>query len=392
MNIVFVNTYCGSVGGVEQNIADVVDGLRERGHQCTLVYRKESPNGAVAYRSRFNQTVACADDAGLTAELTRMINQRPPDAIYVHKVETVRPLIPLKGRVRLVRMFHDHDECCPRRHKYFAFSDKICNQPAGWRCWADLAFIERDLTKPTGIRLRNISTHALELRLNTELFDTALTASRFMSDELAMNGFSKNRIRCLPPCVRMSERQPVPAPDNHEILFVGQLIKGKGVDLLLEAVAKLQRPWHLTVAGDGNARCSLERRANELGISKQVLFAGWVRRDALDALYENCRILAVPSRWAEPFGMIGLEAMHRTRPVVGFAVGGIPDWLENSVNGFSVPEGDTEAFAQALDRLLSNIDLTRTMGLNGRHKLNSLFAYDGYIDKLLSILQGKEIM
>ncbi len=390
MKIVFVNTYCGSFGGVEQNIADVASGLRERGHHCTLIYRTETPTGAEIYRAHFDDTVACADETALTNELMIRCEAGKLDVAYVHKIESVHPLRPLKGRVRMVRMFHDHDECCPRRHKYFTFSTRVCQEPVGWRCWVDLAFIVRDRTKPLGMRLRSLGHHKREMQTNRNVFDAVLVASRFMRDELAMNGFAVDHIHCLPPCVRMPERPMTPAPDNTELLFVGQLIKGKGVDLLLDAVARLQQPWHLTVAGDGNARPTLEQKARALGIAGTVTFAGWVPREALDTLYENCRILAVPSRWAEPFGMIGLEAMHRARPVVGFAVGGIPDWLEDSVNGYAVPERDTQAFAQALDRLLGDIDTTRTMGKNGRNKLELFFAYEGYLDKLLKTLQGKD--
>lgn len=389
MRIAFVNTYCGRFGGVEQNIADVACGLRERGHACTLVYRMETEQGASAYRAHFDAAIACDGGEALTRCLQACLDGAGLDAIYVHKLDAAAPLLPLKGRVRLVRMFHDHDECCPRRHKYFAFSTRICTRPVGWRCWVDLAFVERDRGRRIGFRGRNLFAHQRELKMNRRVFDSVLVASRFMRDELAMNGFADDQIHCLAPCVRLPERPLAPAPDTPEILFVGQLIKGKGVDLLLEAVARLQAPWRLTVAGDGNARAALEQRARALGIADAVAFVGWVPRESLDALYERCRILAVPSRWAEPFGMIGLEAMHRARPVVGFAVGGIPDWLEHGVNGYAVPERDTQAFADALTTLLGDLELTRAMGERGRRMLERAFAYDRYLENLLETLQGK---
>jgi glycosyltransferase involved in cell wall biosynthesis len=383
-----VNNYCGRFGGVEQNIADVARGLRERGHHCTLVYRTEVDQGA-AYRAYFDAAVASDCGAELTQYLQSQAGGAGVDVVYVHKLASVTPLLSLKGRVRLVRMFHDHDECCPRRHKYLTFSSRICKGPVGWRCWADLAFVERDRGRRIGFRLRSLFAHKRELEMNRRVFDDVLVASSFMRDELAMNGFSSHRIHCLAPCVRLPERPVAPAPDNNELLFVGQLIKGKGVDLLLDAVARLRKPWHLTVAGDGNARAALERRAHQLGIAAAVTFAGWIPREALDALYDNCRILAVPSRWAEPFGMIGLEAMHRARPVVGFAVGGIPEWLEDGVNGYAVPERDTQLFADALEALLDDIGLTRAMGERGRNKLEYAFDYSRYLDNLVAVLQGK---
>jgi glycosyltransferase involved in cell wall biosynthesis len=389
VRILFVNTYCGKFGGVEQNIADVARGLRGRGHRCSLVYSQETEKHADAYKRGFDDATRGGRGETLTTTIGKRLQDAAWDAVYVHKLESVAPLYPLKGSARMVRMIHDHDECCPRHHKYFAFSNRICTRPAGWRCWADLAFIERDRGSPLGMRLNSLASHGRELALNRELFDWFLVGSRFMRDELTVNGFAPGRIRCLPPCVRLPERTPTPVPDNNELLFVGQLIKGKGVDLLLDAVARLPVPWRLTIAGDGNAREALEQRAAELELGSSVTFAGWVPREELDALYDHCRILAVPSRWAEPFGMIGLEAMHRGRPVVGFAVGGIPDWLADGVTGYAVPERDIGKFAEAVATLLGDIDLARTMGRRGRERLENTFSFEQYLDRLEEVLGGE---
>lgn len=390
MRFIFVNTNCGKFGGVEQNIADVTTGLRERGHYCVLIYTQETAKGVAAYKRLFDGTIKSDAGEALTTTLRAQIASSIWDAVYVHKLESVEPLLPLKGLVRLVRMIHDHDECCPRHHKYFTFSNRICTYPVGWRCWADLACIDRDRDSKWGVKWRSLSQHKHELAVNREVFDQFLVGSRFMRDELAMNGIALERIHRLAPCVRLPERETTRVPDTAELLFVGQLIKGKGVDLLLDAVARLRVPYHLTVAGDGNARDALVAHATQLGVQDAVNFAGWVPREKLDVLYDQCRILAVPSRWAEPFGMIGLEAMHRARPVVGFAVGGIPDWLENGVNGYAIPERDVQAFADALTQLLSDIELARSMGRQGRNKLETTFSFPQYLDKLSAVLKTRK--
>lgn len=390
MRIIFVNTYCGAFGGVEQNIADVVAGLRARGHYCSLVYEQETTKGVGEYKKLFNSTISIQAAGSFSATLQELVKSGTWDAVYVHKLDSVTPLLPLKGTVRLVRMIHDHDECCPRHHKYFTFSGKICTRPVGWRCWTDLAFIERDRESPCGVRWRNLFRHRHELALNRNIFDRFLVGSRFMQTELTMNGFKADRIRRLAPCVQLPDRPTTPVPDSCEILFVGQLIRGKGVDHLLDAVSRLKVPFHLTIAGDGNGRQMLENRAAELGLTDRVNFVGWIPRQELDVLYDHCRVLAVPSRWAEPFGMIGLEAMHRGRPVVGFAVGGIPDWLEDGINGYAVAEGDIQGFANALTTLLSDLALSREMGQRGRDKLEHTFSFHHYLDQLCKILRGED--
>ena len=388
MNILFLNTYCGYFGGVEQNIASAAEGLRAAGHHGTLIYQKETKNRLDDYKKLFDNTVCAPSNDELTQTLTEQIEQGSWDALYVHKLASVAPLQPIKGTIRMVRMIHDHDECCPRHHKYFVCPNRICKQPAGLLCWADLAFIERNRQSKLGVRFNNLFRHKKELVRNRELFDTFLVGSRFMREELLMNGFEEGRIQCVPPCVKHPDRAPTPVPDNNEILYVGQLIKGKGVDLLIQALTHLSEPFHLTIAGSGNAEDSLKAMVQNLDLEAHVDFSGWIAPDELDRLYDQCRILAVPSRWAEPFGMIGLEAMQRARPVVGFDVGGIPDWLETGVTGYAVPEADVQLFADALNRLLADHKTAQAFGEQGRKKLEAEFSFKNYIETLSAVLSA----
>ena len=384
MKILFVNEWLGWFGGVEQNIADTVTGLRERGHHCVLAWGKRSAKQPDAYAVLFDQSLACSDFEGADGEsLQRIAERTAADVVYMHKM----PHLPALPPGRVVRMVHDHDLCCPRRHKYFAHNTHVCHHPAGWRCWLDLAFVERDRGSALGIRFKDLFAHRREMQRNTHL-DRLLVGSRFMQEELLMNGFPADRVAILPPVVRMQPAEQVPIAEDPHILFVGQLIRGKGVDLLLEALARLDCPFEATIAGDGNARAGLEEQARTLGLADKVRFLGWVPADQIGIVYTRARLLAVPARWPEPFGMIGLEAMRHGRPIVAFAVGGIPDWLQDGENGILVPERDVEAFAAALKRLLMDRELAVRMGRRGLDIVNSRYGFDHYLEQLETHLGG----
>ena len=113
----------------------------------------------------------------------------------------------------------------------------------------------------------------------------------------------------------------------------------------------------MTFAGDGRERQSLERQAAQLQNQKLAIeFAGWAERREIEALLESCALLVVPSLWPEPFGLVGPEAGLSGVPVAAFAVGGIPDWLINGVNGFLAP-GDpptADGLAQAIINCLKD--------------------------------------
>ncbi len=160
------------------------------------------------------------------------------------------------------------------------------------------------------------------------------------------------------------------------------------MDLLLRALARVDRPFSLDILGEGNARASLEALAASLGLDGRVNFRGWVKHEALDGYYSAARALVVPSRWAEPFGMIGVEAMQRAKPVVAFNVGGIPDWCEHEATGLLAPEGDVEAMGRAIRRLLDDPGLATRLGAAGRARVDERFSFAAYLDALEVELGG----
>ena len=395
MRILFVNEKCGYFGGVEQNIADTVAGLRSRGHLCSLAYGELTNLGADGFRSLFERVFRTRElAAGLaggdplidSSQFSSVVASVQPEVIYIHKTPTVDFCLPETTAVPTLRMVHDHDLCCPRRHKYFLIGGRICHHRADWRCWFDGAFLERDPFSVAGFRWVGLGTKQKEMRLNQRI-DRLLVGSSFMRGELLQNGFAPEKVRILPPVVQVPGHGPLPVPDEPNVLFVGQLVRGKGVDLLLDSLALVSCEFSATIVGTGNARDKLIARAGDLGLSGRVRFAGWVGREAIGKFYDEAKVLAVPARWPEPFGMIGLEAMHRGRPIVAFDVGGIPDWLESGRTGYLVPEQDCRAFANALERLLRDTPLASEMGQRGLESVQSRFSFNQYLDGLEGHMQ-----
>jgi glycosyltransferase involved in cell wall biosynthesis len=84
--------------------------------------------------------------------------------------------------------------------------------------------------------------------------------------------------------------------------------------------------------------------------------------------------------------MVGVEAMARGRPVIGFAVGGIPDWLDDGVTGILVPEADTDALGAAIASLLANPGWATALGQAGLARVRERFQPDQYLDRLEQVL------
>ncbi|MCC6694556.1 MAG: glycosyltransferase family 4 protein [Candidatus Hydrogenedentes bacterium] len=218
------------------------------------------------------------------------------------------------------------------------------------------------------------------------LLDMFIVDSHFMREELTGNGFPSEKIHVVPHIVRLPECTPEPVPQEPNILYVGQLIRGKGVDLLLRALSAVKCEFKARIVGTGNARPKLEALAQQLHLSEKVSFEGWVAHDQLDSYYSWAKVVAVPSRWAEPYGMVGLEAMNHARATVGFRVGGIPDWLVDGENGILVDPQDTKAYARALEKILLDTDLAVKMGAAARVRVLREFSFDSYLDEVEGLL------
>jgi glycosyltransferase involved in cell wall biosynthesis len=152
------------------------------------------------------------------------------------------------------------------------------------------------------------------------------------------------------------------------LLFLGRLVKRKGIDVLLNAVAQLpaqQRPMSV-IAGEGDERQSLEGLAARLGIPAHVRFVGPVTGQTKFWLIQNARFVVMPSRDEESFGLVVLEAYAAGRPLIGSTVSGIRDLVRGGQTGLLVPPDDPPALAGAIRRLMQDSELVRSMGENAK--------------------------
>jgi glycosyltransferase involved in cell wall biosynthesis len=173
------------------------------------------------------------------------------------------------------------------------------------------------------------------------------------------------------PQGRVSSWRDRRTPEGPLVAYVGRLIDWKGVDDLLEAAAILREPlpgFRLVIAGTGPLLEELRDRGRRLGIEAVVEFVGWLDQHDVRALQAAADVVVVPSRIAadgsrEAQGLSVVEALALGRPVVATRVGGIPDAIEDEVNGLLVPERDPASIARAVRRIWADRDLGVRLGL-----------------------------
>ena len=159
--------------------------------------------------------------------------------------------------------------------------------------------------------------------------------------------------------------------DGGYILFTGRLVEQKGVEYLLRAFNYVLLKFpdvRLKIVGDGEFKEWLERLAENLMLSSYVEFIPWIQHEDLAQVYQEARIVVVPSVF-EPFGMVALEAMACKRPVVASRTGGLKEIVQHPKTGFLAEPKDHLDLAQWVMTLLSDSELRRRMGEAGHARV-----------------------
>ena len=161
--------------------------------------------------------------------------------------------------------------------------------------------------------------------------------------------------------------------DKKILLFFGYLAPYKGPDVLVKAMTKIIKhvpDVELVFAGKGVMREELEMLSKDLGIEKNVRFAGFVDDDFKGLYYKAADIFCLASMMStECYPLTILEAMACGVPIVASKIGGIPDAVEDGENGLLVQPRDSELLADAIIYLLKNEDVRDKMGKKGRKKV-----------------------
>jgi glycosyltransferase involved in cell wall biosynthesis len=390
MRLLYIHERIGAFGGAEVNILLTAKAMLQLGHAVGLAH---GSNGAPAsadtdWSEVFGVRIDLGDYESIGArEVEEALEQFQPDVVVLHKFSNPSVLEALAvSDCPVVRIVHDHDLYCMRSYKYNYFSRKICTRAASPFCVFPCG---ASIGRSTGTRfpLRWISYGAKrqEIEINKR-FHRMVVATEYMRDELLRNGFAEDRIEIHAPVPRATQLLEEPSFSTRNlIVFAGQIIRGKGVDVLLESLARVKSKFECVIIGDGRQRLDCERLSSRLGLEGRVRFTGFIPQAQVAAHYHDASVAVMSSVWPEPFGLTGLEAMRCGLPVVAFDAGGIREWLLDSENGFLVPWMDRDAFAARIDDLLLDKELARRLGYNGRRMADERFNFDAYIGSLESL-------
>jgi glycosyltransferase involved in cell wall biosynthesis len=323
LRILHVTDRLSGRGGADWHLLGVIAQQLHSHHEVEMAVAYV--DGTVDEPCPVNVTDGLGARTRTTTDLEPLVARLRPDVVHIHNVvnPTVLEWAADRGAVMTVQ---DHRVFCPGRGKLTA-DDQVCGERFSRetcaRCFSDDVYFNEMLAL-TEERLAAVC----RMRLTV--------LSHYMKDELTAAGAAEANVTVIPPFVHGLDTSA--EPDGPAcVLFVGRVVTAKGVHDAVSAWRRSGVELPLVVAGTGAERQAVEVAGAEL--------LGWLAHEELARLYRRARAVMVPSRWQEPFGISGLEALTFGVPVVAYDSGGVRDWHPGP--GL-VPWGDVDALAAAL--------------------------------------------
>lgn len=351
MRIVVAQDALHAEGGVETYLASVIPALRARGHSIALLFVHR---GGAPLVDQVDGPLVEVDPDNFASAFAELRGWRP-DVCYSNNMEPLAIERRALDEWPVVKFMHGYFGTCISALKTHAFPARVaCSRTLGPACLA-LYGPRRCGSLAPGAFAGGYRWAKAQQRLLSRYAAVAV-ASEHMAEEYARHGVSRDRLAILPlfPATTVHDTRN---ETRDSVLFLGRMTDLKGGDLLIRAVSRaaqrIGRSIPLVLAGDGPQRRAWEQLASREGIA--VSFPGWLDADRRAAALSRAIVLAVPSVWPEPFGLVGLEAAAMGVPAVAFDTGGIRQWLRDQVSGVLVsPASGYIGLAAALAGILES--------------------------------------
>jgi glycosyltransferase involved in cell wall biosynthesis len=323
MRILHVADRLSDRGGADLALLGLLDALSD-GHELHLAVGRD--DGVVRPPCAVSVVPGLDARTRAGAELDPLIVRQRPDVVHVHNV--VNPaVLEWAAGVDAVVTVQDHRFFCPGRGKWTS-DGRVCADAMGREtcagCFEDVRYFEDTLA---------LTTERLDALKRLRV--TVLSA--YMQQELVRAGIRAERVAVVPPVAYgLVPEARAEAPPC--ALFVGRVVEAKGIRDAIEAWRRSRSDLPFVVAGTGPLRREIEAEGVEV--------LGWLDRGRLSATYRRAAVVVMPSRWQEPFGLVGLEALTLGTPVAAWDSGGVREWHPGGE--LLAPWGDIDGLAAAL--------------------------------------------
>lgn len=401
MNLLFLNNYHYLRGGSERVFFNEMGLLKEHGHKVNAFARSHTRDVAAEYSSYFPEDIQ-TESINLSLEavktlkeiiyskdakqsLNELLSHFQPDIAHAHNIygrltSSVLDLL-YERNIPTLLTLHDYKLICPS-YKLLCNS-RICEDCKGGNFYMAVRNkCHKDSFAASAIYAFESYFNQLfqKFKRNVRFF---IAPSLFLKNKLIDFGWPGKKIEYIPNYLVLSEFEPKYAPGKY-FLYLGRLSAEKGVSTLIKAFMKIKSDKvNLWIVGEGPVRNQLEEIASA---DSRIRFTGYLSGNKLKQTTSDALAVIVPSEWYENASISILESFAFGKPVVGSRIGGIPEMVEEGLNGYLFEPGNVDDLKDKLELMLSkpNKDIEQ-MGKAARDKVEREYNAELHYERLMEV-------
>jgi len=405
MRILTVHKFHYIEGGAERYLFNQTRLLEEKGHVVIPFSMHHPRNQHSEYQNYFadhfnpeqlrevrfkplalaRQVARVCYNRNAQQQLDRLIRDAQPDLAHVHSIyHHLSPAVlhTLKAhRLPVVMELHDYKLVCPN-YILLDGQGRLCEACQGRRFFRSVWKKCFRNSYPASFLVAMEATLHKWLKSYHRHVDLFISPSQFLADKMRQYGYGDKTIVVQPYTLDVAAYKPCYDPSDYYI-FMGRLTHEKGVRFLLQAAAQI-RNSRLYICGTGPMEAELKELARQQGLS-HVRFMGYQSGEALKELVAKARFTVVTSEWHDNSPLVIYESLSLGKAVIGSRLGGIPELIEEGVDGLTYQAGNLPEFVGKVQSLIDDPERAVAMGRNGRAKAERLFAPEHHYQRLLEL-------
>lgn len=415
MKIITASKFYYHRAGLESYLFKISNSLKQNGHEVIPFSTKYSKNIKTPFDDFFTDYIELGGNEDINFldklkalsrifynfdaadKFRKLIDYTNPDLVWGFGVHRhLSPSIFIEAKKRSIPVIHrlsDYALICPDS-RLTKGDDSTCDLLCPLKGYHNAIINQcvrqssvNDSSKKPSVAASTIG--ALELFFHNKLglyknnVDKFIAPSLFLKNVMIKSGMPEEKIVHIPIFIDPTLYTPN-YNDKNYLVYFGRLSREKGLPLLLNAMSKLKN-YKLIIVGDGPQRDYLEKIKEEKNLFN-VVFTGLQHGDELNKIVANSRFVVVPSIWYDNSPNVIFEANAMGKPVLGANIGGIPEYINENIDGCLYKYNDEAELVEKIDFLMTQTDLCKEMGKEANKKINEHYNPEIHYSKIQNLI------
>lgn len=394
MRILLVNKFHYLRGGSEKYYFELAKLLKDHGHTVAFFSMKNENNIKTGDREYFVDEIDM--NTGSKFEALNVIYSKKNKALMEKALEEFKPDIVhinnfqrqlsasiidavKEKNIPLIMTAHDLNSICPA--SIMLYNGEVCEDciTKGYTSCIKKKCIKNSMLKSV---LGYIEKKYYDLHKIFCKVDCIISPSEFNKNQLLKGKLKCNDITVIHNFVNETKKTDYTLGDC--AFYFGRLSKEKGILNLIEAINNIPGA-RLIIAGDGPERENIQAYIKEHKLENRITLLGYLNQNDIRENIRKCRFVTVPSIWYENCPYSILETMEIGKPIIGSKIGGIPELIQDGINGFTYEHNDVTKLTNILMKLFGNDETVKQFSKNSKQIFIQNYSAEAYYNKLMTV-------